>query len=99
VEEQTPFGPHVTGKFASPVVDLKPDESGYAPWLRGAYPGLAKTTLKKERRLGRDVGEVRFEFDERDPRMLRRLMQWKSGPSVPGPRGVLHRGPLRAVRR
>jgi CelD/BcsL family acetyltransferase involved in cellulose biosynthesis len=60
------------------VVDLKPDPSGYAQWLRGAYPGHAKTTLKKERRLGRDVGEVRFEFDERDPRMLRRLMQWKS---------------------
>jgi CelD/BcsL family acetyltransferase involved in cellulose biosynthesis len=78
VAEQKPFGRHMTGKFASPVVDLKPDESGYGPWLRGAYPGLAKTTLKKERRLGRDVGEVRFEFDERDPRMLRRLMRWKS---------------------
>ncbi|MGW3284837.1 GNAT family N-acetyltransferase [Streptomyces sp. NPDC001002] len=78
VEEQKPFGAYVTGRFASPVVDLKPDESGYAQWLRGAYPGLAKTTLKKERRLGRDVGEVRFVFDERDPAMLRTLMRWKS---------------------
>ncbi|MCH5675176.1 GNAT family N-acetyltransferase [Streptomyces gilvus] len=78
VAEQKPFARHATGTFASPVVDLKPDPSGYAQWLRGAYPGHAKTTLKKERRLGRDVGEVRFEFDERDPRMLRRLMQWKS---------------------
>ncbi|MGW1208848.1 GNAT family N-acetyltransferase [Streptomyces sp. NPDC002499] len=78
VEEQTPFAGYVTGRFASPVVDLKPDESGYPQWLRGAYPGLAKTTLKKERRLGRDVGEVRFVFDERDPAMLRTLMRWKS---------------------
>ncbi|MET8130730.1 MULTISPECIES: GNAT family N-acetyltransferase [unclassified Streptomyces] len=78
VEEQKPFGRYVTGTFASPVVDLKPGDSGYPEWLRSAYPGQAKTTLKKERRLGRDVGEVRFVFDERDPRMLRTLMQWKS---------------------
>ncbi|MEV0218238.1 GNAT family N-acetyltransferase [Streptomyces sp. NPDC050704] len=79
VEEQKPFGRHVTGTFASPVIDLEGGAAGsYAEWLRGAYPGLAKTTLKKERRVGRDVGEVRFVFDERDPLMLRRLMEWKS---------------------
>ncbi|MEU1294377.1 GNAT family N-acetyltransferase [Streptomyces sp. NPDC005840] len=78
VEEQRPFARQVTGLFASPVVDLKPDESGYPQWLRGAYPGLAKTTLKKERRLGRDIGPFRFVFDERDPRLLRTLMRWKS---------------------
>jgi CelD/BcsL family acetyltransferase involved in cellulose biosynthesis len=78
VEEQQPFGSYVTGMFASPVIDLEHGAASYAEWLRGAYPGLAKTTLKKERRVGRDVGEVRFVFDERDPRVLRRLMEWKS---------------------
>ncbi|MFD9096594.1 GNAT family N-acetyltransferase [Streptomyces collinus] len=78
VQEQTPFAPHVTGTFASPVIDVKPGDGGYPEWLRGAYPGLAKTTLKKERRLGRDLGEVRFAFDERDPRILGTLMAWKS---------------------
>ncbi|MEU9187508.1 GNAT family N-acetyltransferase [Streptomyces sp. NPDC048484] len=78
VEEQKPFNRFVTGTFASPVVDLKVGDASYAQWLRGAYPGLAKTTLKKERRLGRDVGEMRFVFDERDPAMLRKLMEWKS---------------------
>ncbi|MPY48951.1 GNAT family N-acetyltransferase [Streptomyces acidicola] len=79
VEEQKPFGRHVTGTFASPVVDLKDSGDGsYAEWLRGTYPGLAKTTLKKERRLGRDLGEMRFVFDERDPRVLHTLMRWKS---------------------
>ncbi|MER6347272.1 GNAT family N-acetyltransferase [Streptomyces sp. NPDC001595] len=80
VEEQKPFAAHVTGTFASPVVDLEPGDGDpdYPRWLRAAYPGLAKTMLKKERRLGRDLGEVRFVHDERDPRMLRRLMAWKS---------------------
>ncbi|GHH45413.1 GNAT family N-acetyltransferase [Streptomyces phaeochromogenes] len=79
VEEQKPFGAYVTGTFASPAIDLKDgDDAGYAEWLRGAYPGLAKTTLKKERRLARDLGEMRFVFDERDPAALRTLMRWKS---------------------
>ncbi|MET7604820.1 GNAT family N-acetyltransferase [Streptomyces avermitilis] len=78
VEEQKPFGRYVTGSFASPVIDLKDGGGSYAEWLRGAYPGLAKTTLKKERRLGRDLGEMRFVYDERDPRALRTLMEWKS---------------------
>ncbi|MGV9454085.1 GNAT family N-acetyltransferase [Streptomyces sp. NPDC003635] len=78
VEEQKPFGRYVTGMFASPVIDLEPGDGDYAAWLRATYPGQAKTTLKKERRLGRDFGEVRFVFDERDPKVLRRLMEWKS---------------------
>ncbi|MFI9768882.1 GNAT family N-acetyltransferase [Streptomyces sp. NPDC052415] len=78
VEEQKPFGRYVTGMFASPVIDLEPGDGDYAQWLRATYPGQARTTLKKERRLGRDLGEVRFVFDERDPQVLRRLMEWKS---------------------
>ncbi|MFH8935975.1 GNAT family N-acetyltransferase [Streptomyces griseosporeus] len=78
VEQQKPFAPHVTGLFPSPVIDLEHGDDGYPEWLRATYPGLAKTTLKKERRIGRDIGETRFVFDERDPRALRQLMRWKS---------------------
>ncbi|MET7684809.1 GNAT family N-acetyltransferase [Streptomyces sp. NPDC005423] len=78
VEEQKPFGRHVTGTFASPAIELKDGDGTYPEWLRGAYPGLAKTTLKKERRLGRDLGGMRFVYDERDPGPLRTLMRWKS---------------------
>ena len=80
VAGQEAFGPFVTGTFASPVVDLVPGDpdGGYPQWLRAVYPGLAKTVLKKERRLGRDIGDMRFVFDERDPVVLRRLMDWKS---------------------
>ncbi|MFF8642996.1 GNAT family N-acetyltransferase [Streptomyces sp. NPDC015345] len=78
VEEQKPFGGHVTGTFASPVIDLRAGEGDYAQWLRDVYPRLARATLKKERRLVRDLGELRFVYDERDPRVLRTLMRWKS---------------------
>ncbi|WP_258574898.1 hypothetical protein [Streptomyces shenzhenensis] len=52
------------------MIEVKPG-GGYPEWLRATYPGLpgfAKTALKKEWRLGRDIGALRFEFDERDPR-------------------------------
>ncbi|WP_306323014.1 MULTISPECIES: GNAT family N-acetyltransferase [unclassified Streptomyces] len=79
VEEQKPFARYVTGSFASPVLDLKDGgHESYAEWLRATYPGQAKTTLKKERRLSRNVGEMRFVYDERDPAVLRMLMRWKS---------------------
>ncbi|UXY32204.1 GNAT family N-acetyltransferase [Streptomyces sp. HUAS TT20] len=78
VEDQSPFARHVTGMFASPVIDLEHHGSGYVEWLRRTSPRLTKSTLAKERRMGRDIGEVRFVFDERDPRMLRQLMRWKS---------------------
>ncbi|MFE1342405.1 GNAT family N-acetyltransferase [Streptomyces sp. NPDC058733] len=78
VAEQKPFEHAITGTFASPVIDLEPGDDSWSEWLRATYPGHAKTTLKKERRLGRDVGEVRFVFDDRDPRVLRTLMRWKS---------------------
>ncbi|MFJ8933405.1 GNAT family N-acetyltransferase [Streptomyces sp. NPDC102364] len=79
VEEQRPFGRYVTGTFASPVLDLKDgSHETYEEWLRATYPGQAKTTLKKERRLTRNVGEMRFVYDERDPAVLHQLMRWKS---------------------
>ncbi|MFR0354244.1 GNAT family N-acetyltransferase [Streptomyces sediminimaris] len=78
VEEQKSFARYVTGTFASPVIDLEEHGSGYVDWLRERSPRHTKTTLAKERRLRRDTGEVRLVLDERDPRILRTLMRWKS---------------------
>lgn len=84
VEQQKPFDRYVRGWFASPVIDLadagEPGErgSGWLERLRASAPRRTRTTLAKERRLAREAGEVRFVFDERDPRMLRLLMRWKS---------------------
>ncbi|WP_458248803.1 GNAT family N-acetyltransferase [Streptomyces sp. MAI_2237] len=78
VEEQKPFERYLTGTFASPVIDLPEEGNGYVEMLRRTSPRHTKTTLAKERRLRSDEGEVRFVFDERDRRVLRTLMQWKS---------------------
>jgi CelD/BcsL family acetyltransferase involved in cellulose biosynthesis len=50
----------------------------YLAQLRARSPKFTRTTLAKERKLGRDVGEVRYVHDERDPAVLRTLIGWKS---------------------
>ncbi|MGW6567314.1 GNAT family N-acetyltransferase [Streptomyces sp. NPDC054975] len=64
--------------FASPVIAIGDGYAAYEDVLRVQSPKFLKTTLAKERRLGRQVGAVRFVFDERDPGALRTLMEWKS---------------------
>ncbi|MER5479712.1 GNAT family N-acetyltransferase [Streptomyces sp. NPDC002734] len=75
---RTPFTGHVTASYPSYVVDVGEGYPAYLEVLRGQSPKFLRTTLAKERRLGRQVGELRFVFDERDPRALRTLMAWKS---------------------
>ncbi|MFD3735757.1 GNAT family N-acetyltransferase [Streptomyces sp. NPDC058632] len=72
------FVPHATERLASPVVDIGEGFAPYAELLRVNAPGFLKQTLAKERRLTRQVGEVRFVYDARDPDALRALMRWKS---------------------
>ncbi|MFF3325454.1 GNAT family N-acetyltransferase [Streptomyces sp. NPDC002889] len=75
---QETFGAGAAEEFGSPVVDIGAGYAAYEDVLRGQSPKFLKTTLAKERRLGRQVGEVRFVFDERDPAALHTLMGWKS---------------------
>lgn len=72
------FLPHTAEELASPVVDLGDGFESYRERLRRKSPGLLRQTLAKERRLARQVGEVRFVHDARDPEALRALMAWKS---------------------
>ncbi|MGW6415652.1 GNAT family N-acetyltransferase [Streptomyces sp. NPDC055055] len=65
--------------FASPVIDVGEGYAAYEAQLRLRSPKFLRTTLAKERKLGRRSDEeVRFVFDERDPAALRTLMEWKS---------------------
>ncbi|MER5771354.1 GNAT family N-acetyltransferase [Streptomyces sp. NPDC001985] len=64
--------------FDSPVIDLGAGYETYEKELRAQSPTFLRSTLAKERRLGRAQGGVRFVFDERDPAALRTLMEWKS---------------------
>ncbi|GAA2080584.1 GNAT family N-acetyltransferase [Streptomyces albiaxialis] len=77
-EGQPGFDRGITGAFASPVIGLDQGFDAYLGELRTRSPKFTRTTLYKERKLGRRVGEVRYVHDERDPAALRTLMAWKS---------------------
>ncbi len=72
------FVPHAAEELASPVVDLAEGFERYTRRLRAKSPSFLRQTLAKERRLARQVGEVRFVYDADDPAALRALMGWKS---------------------
>ncbi|MFI8192963.1 GNAT family N-acetyltransferase [Streptomyces sp. NPDC085946] len=72
------FVPYAAEEHATYVVDVEKGYETYESVLRARSPKFLKTTLAKERRMDRQVGEVRFVFDERDPAALRTLVQWKS---------------------
>jgi CelD/BcsL family acetyltransferase involved in cellulose biosynthesis len=76
--EQTLFTPYAAEEHATHVIDIADGYQAYEAELRVRSPKFLKTTLAKERRLGRQAGDVRFVFDERDPAALRTLMAWKS---------------------
>ncbi|MGC3001342.1 GNAT family N-acetyltransferase, partial [Streptomyces sp. G35A] len=72
------FLPYAAEEHATYVIDVEKGYETYESVLRAQSPKFLKTTLAKERRLGRRAGPVRFVFDERDPAALRALMEWKS---------------------
>lgn len=78
VQGQAPFEAGASGTFPSPVMDLDRGYETYLRQLRAQSPKFTRTTLAKERRLGRDAGRVDYVHDERDPAALRTLMEWKS---------------------
>ncbi|MCN9243924.1 GNAT family N-acetyltransferase [Streptomyces sp. RY43-2] len=77
-EGQRPFEASASGTFPSPVMDVDQGYDTYLRHLRERSPKFTRTTLAKERKLGRDIGEVRYVHDERDQTALHTLMAWKS---------------------
>lgn len=61
-----------------PVMDLSGGFEEFIAEARKAAPKTHKTIRYKERKLGREVGELRYEFECADPAELARLMAWKS---------------------
>ncbi|MFF3845350.1 GNAT family N-acetyltransferase [Streptomyces sp. NPDC002328] len=76
--EQGLFTRYAAAEYASFVIDVEKGYETYESVLRAQSPKFLKTTLAKERRLGRQAGPLRFVFDEREPAALRTLMAWKS---------------------
>ncbi|MFJ8619236.1 GNAT family N-acetyltransferase [Streptomyces clavifer] len=77
-ERQGLFAPDAARSYPSYVIDVGDGYENYEKALRARSPKFLRTTLAKERKLGRLAGEVRFVLDERDPAVLRTLMEWKS---------------------
>jgi CelD/BcsL family acetyltransferase involved in cellulose biosynthesis len=75
---QWPFEPYVAVREASPIMDVRDGYEAYLERLRRDSPKFVRTTLAKERKLARDVGELRFDFDVKDPAAVRTVMAWKS---------------------
>ncbi|MEU5883290.1 GNAT family N-acetyltransferase [Spirillospora sp. NPDC047279] len=62
----------------SVVMDLGRGYESYLAELRTRSAKLAKSLRYQERRLGREIGEVTFDFDVRDEEQLRLVRTWKS---------------------
>ncbi len=71
---QAPFAPYHVLSERSSVIDLAGGFGAYA----ASHRHRAKEVRRTQRMLEREVGEVRFDFDVRDPELLRLLMGWKS---------------------
>lgn len=78
VQGREPFGTGAAKSFPSPVMDVDRGYETYLAELRARSPKFTRSTLAKERRLGRTASEVRYVHDERDPAVLGTLMGWKS---------------------
>jgi CelD/BcsL family acetyltransferase involved in cellulose biosynthesis len=78
VAGQAPFERYQTALAPSPIMNLAQGYEAYQAVLKTSSPRLAKETARKSRKLGREIGEVRFVADDRDLGDLRTLMGWKT---------------------
>ena len=76
--EQAAFTPYHAETRGEPVMDLREGFAAYAEGAKARAPKTIKTVRYKDRKLGREAGEVTYTFSEDDPAELRRLMAWKS---------------------
>jgi CelD/BcsL family acetyltransferase involved in cellulose biosynthesis len=75
---QGPFAPYHRARRRSSVIDIS---GGYVAWLadrRRAFRHSITDMGRKQRKLGREEGTLRFLFDAQDHRALDTLMRWKS---------------------
>jgi CelD/BcsL family acetyltransferase involved in cellulose biosynthesis len=78
VASQEPFRRYHARLHASPVMDLSAGFAAYHRSKSSAGSMVIAQADRKARKLGREVGALRFVADDPDPAALRRLMRWKS---------------------
>jgi CelD/BcsL family acetyltransferase involved in cellulose biosynthesis len=64
--------------FGSPIMDVSRGYDAYLEERLGISKKIIKSTLYKSRKLEREVGATRFEFDSREADVLCILIGWKS---------------------
>lgn len=83
VEGQTRFEPYEVTNARSPIMDFSAGFEAYLEALlekgRGKY---VRNLIRKQRKLAREVGALRFVYDSQDHGALRTLMAWKSAQYV-----------------
>lgn len=72
------FEPYTGKRLNSVIMDLGGGFDGYVEGLRSRGSKVVKQTRYKERKMGRQAGEVTFDFDVRDGAALRLVREWKS---------------------
>jgi CelD/BcsL family acetyltransferase involved in cellulose biosynthesis len=70
-------GANVTRRSA-PIIDIAQGYEAYVADRQRTSKKIFKSTFYKQRKLEREVGVTRFEFEVRDTQALGRLMRWKS---------------------
>lgn len=82
----------------APVVDLSYGFEAYWNEKQHSHKSWCKQLQRKERKLARDVGPVRFEPHSTAPEALGQLLKWKSQQlSETGMRNPYHEAPTRAI--
>jgi CelD/BcsL family acetyltransferase involved in cellulose biosynthesis len=79
VQEEVPTVAQGVELRAAPIMDISGGYEAYLDNRRTGSKKIVQGTQRKQRKLERELGELRFVFDEQDPKALAQLMEWKSG--------------------
>ncbi|MBC7965497.1 MAG: GNAT family N-acetyltransferase [Fuerstia sp.] len=74
---QDQMGPFVLRRNPSPLIDLSAGLEGWESGLKDQGSEQLKQLARKERKLGRECGDVRFEFHTTSDSVLQTLVRWK----------------------
>lgn len=78
IEEQIPPTARFVVREGSPVIDFAAGYHAYLDELRSRSKQTVQSIQRKQRKLAREVGELRFEVACSDRTVLRTLLRWKS---------------------
>ena len=78
LSSQHTFAPYHHSLHASPIADLSQGHDAYLQAVRASSKDVLTQTARRRRKLGREVGDVVFEWDTADPSVLDTLLSWKS---------------------